>query len=82
MQKGMEGRIQKIQKGMAGILASYIDTFYVSEHFIKNNTKFQRKRGDRGRLGRPLNPPLEVDGCCSSLLFSILAIFAILFWPV
>ena len=50
--------------------------------FHKNNTKFQRKRGDRGRLGRPLNPPLGVDGCCSSLLFSILAIFAILFWPV
>ena len=39
--------------------------------FYKNNTKFQRKRGVRGPLGQPLNPPLGVDGCCSSLLFSI-----------
>ena len=31
----MQGRTQKIQKGMAGILVSYIDTFYVSENFIK-----------------------------------------------
>ena len=43
MQKGMEGRIQKIQKGMAGILASYIDTFYVSEHFIKIIQNFKEK---------------------------------------
>ena len=41
--------------------------------FYKNNTKFQRKRGVRGPLGQPLNPPLGVDGCCCSLLFSILA---------
>ena len=54
------------------------------QRILWKNTKFQRKRGGRGPLGQPLNPPLGVDGCCSSLLFSILARapFAILFWPV
>ena len=50
----MLGRIQKIQKGMAKILASYIDTFYLFLEFYNyNNTKFQRKRGGRGPLGQP-----------------------------
>ena len=44
MQKGMQGRIQKIQKGMAGILDSYIlDTFNVSENFIKIIQNFKEK---------------------------------------
>ena len=54
---------------------------------------FKEKGGARGPLGQPLNPPMGVDGCCSSLLFSILArasfkmdttsvtFFTILFWP-
>ena len=29
------GRIQKIQKGVAGILASYIDTIYFTENSLK-----------------------------------------------
>ena len=58
MQKGMQGRTQKIQKGMAGILD--IDTFLCFRAFYKNNTKFQRKRGGRGPLGQPLNQPLGV----------------------
>ena len=45
MQKGMQGRIQKIQKGMAGILVGYIlDTFYVSENFIKIIQNCKEKR--------------------------------------
>ena len=58
--------------------------FLSFSEFYKKNTKFQRKSGGRGPLGQPLNPPLGVDGCYSSLLFSILARapFAILFWPV
>ena len=56
--------------------------FLSFSEFYKKNTKFQRKSGGCGPLGQPLNPPLGVDGCYSSLLFSILAIFAILFWPV
>ena len=90
----MQGPIQNIQKGMAMILASYIDTFLLFCEFYNNNTKFQRKRGGRGPLGHSLNPPVGVDGCCSSLLFSISArasfkmdttsvtFFAILFWPL
>ena len=39
----MQGRIQKIQRGMAGILASYIDTFYFSENFIKIIQNFKEK---------------------------------------
>ena len=35
MQRGMQGRIQKIQKGLPGYLSAILDTFYVSEHFIK-----------------------------------------------
>ena len=81
---------------LAEILVSYIDTFYFLGEFYKNHTKFQRKSSGHGPLGQPLNPPLEVDGCCSSLLFSILQLarasfkidttsvtfFAVLFWPV
>lgn len=43
---------------MAGTFASYIDAFYFSDNSIKNNTKFQRKRGGRGPLYPPLNLPL------------------------
>ena len=39
----MQGRTQKIQKGMARILVNYIDTFYVSEHFIKIIQNFKEK---------------------------------------
>ena len=39
----MQGRIQKIQKGMAGILVSYIDTFYVSKNFTKIIQNFKEK---------------------------------------
>ena len=55
-----QGRIQKIQKGVAGTLySSILDTFYFSEtEFYTNNTKFQRKKGGRGPLGPPLNPPV------------------------
>ena len=43
-------RIQKIQKGVAGTLASYINW-----EFYKNDTKFQRKK-ERSRLPRPHSP--------------------------
>ena len=82
--KGDAGADPENPERIAGILVGYIRYFLCFRAFHKNNTKSQRKRGDRGPLGQPLNPPLGVDGCCSSLLFSILArgSFAILFWPV
>ena len=54
-----QGRIQKIQKGVAGTLnSSILDTFYFSEtEFYKNNTKSQRERGGHSPLGPPQNPP-------------------------
>ena len=62
----------------------YLRYFLCFREFYKNNTKLQRKTGGHGPLGQPLNPPLGVNGCCSSLLFSILAraSFAVLFWPL
>ena len=41
---------------------SILDTYYFSVmEFYKNNTKFQRKRGGRGPLGPPLNPPMYAN---------------------
>ena len=37
------GRIQKIQKGVAETLASYIDTFYFSKNSIKITQNFKEK---------------------------------------
>ena len=58
-----QGRIQKIQKGMAGTLA-HLPTCQLYRYFLefflefyKDNTKFQTKRGGHGPLGPPLNPP-------------------------
>ena len=42
---GTQGQIQKIQKGVARTLASYIDTFYFTS---KNYRKSHRKRGGHG----------------------------------
>ena len=40
------GRIQKIQKGVAGILASYIDTIYFTENSLKITENItDKKRG-------------------------------------
>ena len=40
------GRIQKIQKGVAGILASYIDTIYFTENSLKITENITgKKRG-------------------------------------
>ena len=41
---------------------SILDTYYFSVmEFYKNNTKFQRKRGGRGPLSPPLNPPMYAN---------------------
>ena len=55
--------IQKILKWVAWIInSSILDTYYFSVmEFYKNNTKFQRKRGGRGPLGPPLNPPMYAN---------------------
>ena len=39
------GRIQKIQKGVAGILASYIDTIYFTENSLKITENITDKKG-------------------------------------
>ena len=39
----MQGRIQNIQKGMAGIFAGFIDIFYFSENLIKIIQNFEEK---------------------------------------
>ena len=41
--QGMQGRIQNIQKGMAGIFAGFIDIFYFSENLIKIIQNFKEK---------------------------------------
>ena len=43
---------------LAHLPAIYFRYFLFFWEFNKNNTKFQRKRGGRGPLGQPLNPPL------------------------
>ena len=57
---GVQGQIQKIQKGVAGTLnISILDIFYFSKtEFYKNNSKGQRKRGDHSPLGPALNLPI------------------------
>ena len=59
--EGLQQQIQKIQKGVARTLNSFIlDTFYISEmKFYKNNINFQRKRGGRGLVRPPLNLPTD-----------------------
>ena len=47
---GTQGWIQKIQKGVATTLASYIDTFYFTENSLKIIEKITEK-WPRGPLG-------------------------------
>ena len=59
----MQGRIQKIKKGVAGTVifnsSSYSRYFLVFlDEIYKNNTKFQGKRGERDPLGLALNLPM------------------------
>lgn len=42
------GRIQKIQKGVAGILASYIDTIYFTENSLKIIENITDKKKGKG----------------------------------
>ena len=44
------GRIQKIQEGVAGILASYIDNIYFTENSLKitENITDKKRRRERG----------------------------------
>ena len=91
--RGCRGGSRNSERDGRDTCQPYIYFLFFGE-FYKNNTKFQRKSGGHGPLGQPLNPPLGVDGCSSSLLFSILArasfkidrtsvtFFAVLFWPV
>ena len=54
---GTQGRIQKIQKGVATTLASYIDTFSFTENSWKIVEKDTEKKGwPRAPLVPPLNP--------------------------
>ena len=57
--------------GRPGTLARYIDTFYFAENSTKNNRKFQTKRGGRGTLGPPLNPPLALNCLLHSRSFVV-----------
>ena len=61
---GGGGGIQKIQKRVTGALANLPATFL---RIIKNNTKFQRKRGGCRPL---LNPPLLLLNLCQSSFFT------------
>ena len=49
---GTQGRIQKIQKGVARTLASYIDTFY----FTENSLKIIEKVTEKGVATGPFGP--------------------------
>ena len=49
---GTQGWIQKIQKGVATTLASYIDTFY----FTENSLKITEKITEKGVATGPLCP--------------------------
>ena len=71
-----------MQKGVAGplfSLASCINNFYCSENSMKNNAKFQRKRGGQGPFGPPLNPPLNTLGSAETSDKSLEAVPSILY---
>lgn len=52
----LQGRIQKIQKGVSWAPISCRDTIYFTEYSFWKNTKFHRKTG-KGRAAVPLADP-------------------------
>ena len=61
-----QGRIQKIQKGVAGTLSSYIDTLYFSENYIKI-IKISNKKGcPRSRRPSPKSKKYHNTRCYPS----------------
>lgn len=52
------GRDNKCQKAAAEIRASCKDTTYFTENSLKMIHNFTEKRGVRGPLDNPLNPPM------------------------
>ena len=50
---GSQGQIQNIQKGVAGTLASYTDTFYFSENSIRIIQNFKENGVARAPSAHP-----------------------------
>ena len=66
----VQGRIQKIQKEVAGTHnSSILDTVYFSAtEFYENNTTFQRKKGGCSPLGSPLKSTHAVMAKCPVII--------------